>query len=80
MAQTPMFFDLTHNQQQDSTSGKSKRTDRQATLVLEDGSVYVGQSFGYEESIAGEVVFNTGMVRTSAFRCSAPGVCLMFLS
>ncbi len=31
-------------------------------LVLEDGSVFEGTSFGYERSVAGEVVFNTGMV------------------
>lgn len=31
-------------------------------LVLEDGSVFEGVSFGYERSVAGEVVFNTGMV------------------
>ncbi|KAJ1476293.1 hypothetical protein T484DRAFT_1825405 [Baffinella frigidus] len=43
------------------TSGVSKRTDRKCTLVLEDGSVFSGQSFGSEASIAGEVVFNTGM-------------------
>ncbi|PID92662.1 MAG: carbamoyl phosphate synthase small subunit [Bacteroidetes bacterium] len=30
-------------------------------LVLEDGSVFNGKSFGAEESIAGEVVFNTAM-------------------
>jgi carbamoyl-phosphate synthase small subunit len=30
-------------------------------LVLEDGSEFTGQSFGYEGSIAGEVVFNTAM-------------------
>jgi carbamoyl-phosphate synthase small subunit len=30
-------------------------------LVLEDGSEYHGKSFGYEGSIAGEVVFNTAM-------------------
>ena len=30
-------------------------------LVLEDGSTFQGKSFGYEESIAGEVVFNTAM-------------------
>eukprot|EP00292_Cryptomonas_paramecium_P002121 CAMPEP_0113723046 /NCGR_PEP_ID=MMETSP0038_2-20120614/38155_1 /TAXON_ID=2898 /ORGANISM="Cryptomonas paramecium" /LENGTH=1511 /DNA_ID=CAMNT_0000652491 /DNA_START=53 /DNA_END=4585 /DNA_ORIENTATION=- /assembly_acc=CAM_ASM_000170 len=44
------------------TSGVSKRTDRKCTLVLEDGSVFSGQSFGAELSTAGEVVFNTGMV------------------
>ena len=30
-------------------------------LVLEDGSAFHGKSFGYEGSIAGEVVFNTAM-------------------
>jgi len=40
----------------------SKRTDRICTLVLEDGSVFSGQSFGAETSVSGEVVFNTGMV------------------
>lgn len=34
---------------------------REAQLVLEDGSVFVGYSFGYEGSTAGEVVFNTAM-------------------
>ena len=31
-------------------------------LVLEDGTTFVGTSFGYEGAIAGEVVFSTGMV------------------
>jgi carbamoyl-phosphate synthase small subunit len=30
-------------------------------LVLEDGCVFTGKSFGYEKSISGEVVFNTAM-------------------
>ncbi|MEN8201536.1 MAG: glutamine-hydrolyzing carbamoyl-phosphate synthase small subunit [Bacteroidota bacterium] len=30
-------------------------------LILEDGSTFSGKSFGYEGSIAGEVVFNTAM-------------------
>jgi carbamoyl-phosphate synthase small subunit len=33
-----------------------------AKLVLEDGSVFDGVGFGYPSEIAGEVVFNTGMV------------------
>lgn len=33
-----------------------------AKLILEDGSVYTGDAFGSPESVAGEVVFNTGMV------------------
>jgi len=31
-------------------------------FVLEDGSVYSGISFGYQKSVAGEVVFSTGMI------------------
>ena len=30
-------------------------------LILEDGSEYIGKSFGYYGSSAGEVVFNTAM-------------------
>ena len=33
-----------------------------AKLVLEDGSVFSGWSFGAEFNTSGEVVFNTGMV------------------
>lgn len=35
--------------------------DKNAKLILEDGTVISGTSFGYEKSIAGEVVFNTAM-------------------
>ena len=35
---------------------------KKASLVLEDGRVFHGFSFGYPESTSGEVVFNTGMV------------------
>ena len=35
---------------------------KKAILVLEDGSVYEGYSFGAEASAYGEVVFNTSMV------------------
>jgi len=34
---------------------------KRAILVLEDGSVYEGFSFGAESSAIGEVVFNTSM-------------------
>ena len=30
-------------------------------LVLEDGTVFEGKSFGYHQSVAGEIVFNTAM-------------------
>ncbi len=30
-------------------------------LVLEDGTIFEGKSFGYHKSVAGEVVFNTAM-------------------
>lgn len=36
--------------------------DPEATLTLEDGSTHTGYSFGAPVSVAGEVVFNTGMV------------------
>lgn len=35
---------------------------RNVTLILDDGSRFHGKSFGYEEPVAGEVVFNTAMV------------------
>jgi len=35
---------------------------KKARLVLEDGTVFQGELFGSETNIAGEVVFNTGMV------------------
>lgn len=31
-------------------------------LMLEDGAVFSGRHFGYKGSVAGEVIFNTGMV------------------
>lgn len=34
-----------------------------AVLILEDGTTYEGTSFGAVTSVAGEVVFQTGMVR-----------------
>ncbi|MDD4257097.1 MAG: glutamine-hydrolyzing carbamoyl-phosphate synthase small subunit [Bacteroidales bacterium] len=33
-----------------------------ARIILEDGTVFEGKSFGYEKSVAGEVVFNTAMM------------------
>lgn len=35
---------------------------QQAKLVLEDGTVIQGYSFGAPKSVAGETVFTTGMV------------------
>ncbi|MBN2714326.1 MAG: glutamine-hydrolyzing carbamoyl-phosphate synthase small subunit [Deltaproteobacteria bacterium] len=37
-------------------------TAKKIKLVLEDGTVFEGVSFGAQTSIAGEVVFNTGMM------------------
>lgn len=34
---------------------------RKANLILEDGSVFSAKSFGYEDPVAGELVFNTAM-------------------
>jgi carbamoyl-phosphate synthase large subunit len=38
-----------------------QQTDPKATLILDDGTVFEGYSFGYERPVAGEVVFNTAM-------------------
>ena len=35
---------------------------KNVTLVLEDGTKFHGQSFGYDQRVAGEVVFNTAMM------------------
>ena len=32
-----------------------------ARLILEDGTVFTGYSFGAETAVSGEVVFNTAM-------------------
>ena len=34
---------------------------KKAKLILEDGSIFIGQAAGYPKSVAGEVVFATGM-------------------
>jgi carbamoyl-phosphate synthase small subunit len=39
-----------------------KNSGKTATLILEDGTTFTGTSFGWSGSVAGEVVFNTGMV------------------
>jgi len=44
-----------------NSAGKANPNKAQARLVLEDGTFFQGVSFGYERSVAGEVVFNTGM-------------------
>jgi carbamoyl-phosphate synthase/aspartate carbamoyltransferase len=38
------------------------KTEKQVVLELEDGTVYQGYSFGADKSVAGELVFQTGMV------------------
>jgi carbamoyl-phosphate synthase small subunit len=37
------------------------RDEKKIKLVLEDGTEFTGVSFGYENSVSGEVVFNTAM-------------------
>ncbi len=37
------------------------KTYKKVSLVLENGATFTGKSFGYEKSVAGEVVFNTAM-------------------
>jgi carbamoyl-phosphate synthase small subunit len=46
------------NSQTNLHSGNPKQSIR---LVLQDGTTFVGQSFGFNQSVAGEVVFNTAM-------------------
>ena len=42
--------------------GKGVRSEgRACSLILSDGTVFRGRSFGYEKPVAGEVVFNTAM-------------------
>lgn len=42
--------------------GKGMRPEgRACSLILSDGTVFRGRSFGYEKLVAGEVVFNTAM-------------------
>ncbi len=42
--------------------GKGVRPEgRACSLILSDGTVFRGRSFGYEKPVAGEVVFNTAM-------------------
>ncbi|MCL1943101.1 MAG: glutamine-hydrolyzing carbamoyl-phosphate synthase small subunit [Candidatus Azobacteroides sp.] len=36
--------------------------EKKAQLILDDGSIFEGISFGYEHPAAGEIVFNTAMV------------------
>ncbi|MBI4523158.1 MAG: glutamine-hydrolyzing carbamoyl-phosphate synthase small subunit [Deltaproteobacteria bacterium] len=38
------------------------RRIRKSRLLLEDGAVFEGRAFGFPKAVAGEVVFNTGMV------------------
>ena len=43
--------------------------EHDAKFVLDDGSVWTGFSFGARKSVAGEVVFNTGMLSPSINLC-----------
>lgn len=52
-----MWIDRVGNIQQ----GIDMQEFKKIRLVLEDGTEFVGKSFGYHKSIAGEVVFNTAM-------------------
>lgn len=44
------------------SDSSAERSTKRATLTLEDGTALTGYSFGADESVAGEVVFSTGMV------------------
>ena len=40
---------------------------RKVTLQLSDGTEFHGKSFGYEQPVAGEVVFNTAMMGSVSY-------------
>ena len=44
-----------------TNKGSDPVSNVKATLTLEDGSSFVGTSFGAENPVNGEVVFSTGM-------------------
>lgn len=39
----------------------TQKTAKKALLILEDGTEFSGVSFGYHQSVSGEIVFNTAM-------------------
>lgn len=43
------------------SSNTENRDGRACSLILDDGTVFHGKSFGYEKPVVGEVVFNTAM-------------------
>lgn len=45
-----------------SAPSRADTTRKLVTLELKDGSAYQGYSFGAETTVAGELVFQTGMV------------------
>eukprot|EP00796_Vickermania_ingenoplastis_P007012 gene7012-4974_t len=55
-------FRKTLQQQQQQKTPERTMMRTKTELVLHGGEVFEGYSFGYEKSVAGEVVFTTGMV------------------
>ena len=50
------------NDKQNVTSSPlPTREGKGVRLLLDDGTVFHGKSFGFEKPVAGEVVFNTAM-------------------
>eukprot|EP00057_Strongylocentrotus_purpuratus_P025741 XP_011680215.1 PREDICTED: carbamoyl-phosphate synthase [ammonia], mitochondrial [Strongylocentrotus purpuratus] len=45
-----------------SSLQKEKQKPTSAHLILQDGTTFTGYSFGHHKSVAGELVFNTGLV------------------
>ena len=41
---------------------KAKHSNKFGKLILDDGTVFTGNGFGYSTTVFGEIVFNTGMV------------------
>lgn len=58
-----ILFFLTPLSNEVETSKNCKMEEKlSAQLLLEDGSIFHGYSFGFPKAVSGEVVFNTGMV------------------
>src|SRR5690349_8510738 len=62
MQQNTVHSDLLMENSAESAAQQLAHRPTRGALLLEDGTVFEGISFGYEGPVAGEVVFCTGMV------------------
>ncbi|MDR2180009.1 MAG: glutamine-hydrolyzing carbamoyl-phosphate synthase small subunit [Synergistaceae bacterium] len=62
MPEVSKIHEVSKAHEADEPVKKDSHAPRKASLILENGPVFQGCSFGYEAPAAGEVVFNTSMV------------------